>query len=96
MSVARQYVLQAAEGREQDLQAALGALAAQVRGCAGCEKVEIFADAKDALSYVFIEHWRGAEDRDAAGAKLGKAAFAPVFETLGGRPEARDLLPFTG
>jgi len=93
MTIARHYSLQAAEGREADLQETLAALASQVRACAGCEKVEIFADAKDARCYFFIEHWRNVGDRDAAGAKLGKAAFAPVFETLAGRPEARDLLP---
>jgi len=90
MTVARHYSLEAAEGREMDLEEALATLASQVRACAGCEKVEIFADAQDARSYVFIEHWRDADLRDTAGARLGKAAFAPVFETLAGRPEARE------
>ena len=93
MTVLRHYSLQAAEGRESDLGEALAVLAAQVRACAGCEKVEIFVDARDSRRYVLIEHWRSSTDRDAAGAALGKAAFAPVFDTLAERPEARDLVP---
>ena len=96
MTILRQYSLQAAEGRETALREALTALASQVRACAGCEKVEILADAQDAKFYLFTEHWRNVDVREAAGARLGKAAFAPVFETLGERPQARDLLPVNG
>jgi quinol monooxygenase YgiN len=93
MTIVRQYSLTAAEGRETDLRNALAILAAQVRACEGSEKVETFADASDARRYVFMEYWRTSGERDAAGAMLGKAAFAPIAATLAERPEARDLVP---
>lgn len=93
MTVLRHYSLQAGEGRETELSDALATLAAQIRACAGCAKVEIFVDAGDRRRYVLIEHWRSSADRDAAGAALGKAAFAPIFATLAERPDARDLIP---
>jgi quinol monooxygenase YgiN len=93
MNVLRHYSLQAAEGRETELGEALAALAAQVRACAGCEKVETAVDARNLGHFIFIETWQDAASRDAAGAKLGKEAFAPVFAALGEKPAALDLLP---
>jgi quinol monooxygenase YgiN len=93
MTVLRHYSLQAAEGREGELGAALAGLAAQVRASAGCEAVTIAVDAKDPGHFVFIESWDDPASRDAAGAALGKEAFAPVFAALGEKPVARDLRP---
>jgi quinol monooxygenase YgiN len=91
MTILRHYSMRAAAGESTELEAALVALAARIRAQPGCEKVEIFADAADGDRYLFLEHWRSPADRDAAGAQLGKQAFAAVAATLAGAPEAHDL-----
>lgn len=91
MTILRHYRMQAAEGRGGELKAALTGLAAKVAPLAGCEKVELFADPNDAGTFVFVEHWAGIEDHKAAGAALGKEAFAPVMAVLAEPPEGRYL-----
>ncbi|MFA6116903.1 MAG: antibiotic biosynthesis monooxygenase family protein [Sphingomonas sp.] len=93
MTVLRHYKMTAAEDRATDLHAALVDLAVKVTPLPGCEKVELFADPKDGATFVFVEHWRSIEDHEAAGAALGKHAFAPVAATLSAPPEGRYLEP---
>lgn len=93
MTLLRHYRMQAAEGRSDDLKAALTALAGQVAPLAGCEKVEMFADPDDASIIIFIEYWRGIDDHKAAGAALGKAAFGPVMAALASPPQGCYLEP---
>jgi quinol monooxygenase YgiN len=91
MTVLRHYKMQAAEGRGDELRGALVHLAAQVTPLSGCEKVELFADPRDADTFIFIEHWDSIDSHKAAGAALGKEAFAPVMAALAGAPEGRYL-----
>ncbi|MBO9499088.1 MAG: antibiotic biosynthesis monooxygenase [Novosphingobium sp.] len=91
MTVLRHYKMQAAEGRGEELRAVLAELAAKVTPLAGCEKVELFADPRDPDLFVFVEHWASVDDHKAAGAALGKEAFAPVMAVLAGPPEGRYL-----
>ncbi|MDF7776723.1 antibiotic biosynthesis monooxygenase [Sphingomonas sp. AOB5] len=91
MTILRHYKMQAAEGRGDELKTVLADLAAKVSPLAGCEKVELFADPRDADTYMFVEHWAGIDDHKAAGAALGKEAFAPVMAVLAGPPEGRYL-----
>ena len=93
MTILRHYKMIAAESRGDDLRAALVDLAARVRPLPGCERVELFADPKDGLTYVFVEYWRSIDDHKAAGAALGKEAFAAVGATLAAPPEGRYLEP---
>ncbi len=93
MTVLRHYRMTAADDRGADLRAALVDLAATVSPLPGCEKVELFVDPRDPATFVFIEHWRSVEDHKAAGAALGKDAFAPVAATLSAPPEGRYLEP---
>lgn len=93
MTVLRHYLMRAAEGRGEALGAALAALADKVRPLAGCEKVEMFTDAGDANAFIFIEYWSSVEAHKAAGAALGKDAFADVMAALAGPPEGRYLNP---
>jgi quinol monooxygenase YgiN len=93
MTVLRHYKMTAAEGRGNDLRTALVDLAAKVIPLPGCEKVEMFADTKDGVTYVFVEYWRSIDDHKAAGQALGKDALAPVGATLAVPPEGRYLEP---
>lgn len=93
MTVLRHYRMEAAEGREGDLKAALTTLAGQVVPLAGCEKVEMFADPRDPATFFFVEHWASIDDHKAGGAALGKDAFAPVMAALAQPPEGRYLEP---
>jgi quinol monooxygenase YgiN len=91
MTVLRHYTMKAAEGRGEELRDALTTLAALVEPLAGCETVELFADPRDAETFVFVEHWASIDAHKAAGAALGKDAFAPVMAVLAGPPEGRYL-----
>lgn len=91
MTVLRHYRMQAAEGRADDLRAALITLAGQVSPLDGCEGIEMFADSADPTTFIFIEHWRSIDDHKAAGPALGKDAVAPVMAALAAPPEGRYL-----
>ena len=91
MTILRHYKMTAAEGRGEELRAALVDLAAKVSPLDGCEKVELFADPRDPAVYVFIEHWGSIDDHKAAGQTLGKEALAPVMAVLAGAPDGRYL-----
>lgn len=91
MTVLRHYKMQALPGQGGALATILADLAARVSPLKGCEKVELFADSKDADIFVFVEHWACVEDHQAAGAALGKEAFAPVLALLAIAPEGRYL-----
>lgn len=93
MTVLRHYRMQAAEGRSDDLRAALTVLAAQVSPLDGCERIEMFADPADPATFFFVEHWRSIDDHKAAGQALGKGALAPVMAALASPPEGRYLEP---
>jgi quinol monooxygenase YgiN len=93
MTVLRHYLMRAAEGRGDALGRELETLAGKVRPLAGCEKVEMFADAGDADAFIFIEYWSSVDAHKAAGAALGKEAFAGVMAVLAGPPEGRYLNP---
>ena len=93
MTILRHYSLQAAAGREAELGDALAGLSAKVSACPGCEKVELLVDVRDPGHYIFIESWSGTAERDAAGAALGKSAFAPVLNALASPPVGSDLVP---
>ncbi|ATE67042.1 putative quinol monooxygenase [Rhizorhabdus dicambivorans] len=93
MTVLRHYRMQAAAGRGDELKAVLTDLAGLVAPLAGCEKVELFADPADPATFIFVEHWASVDDHKAAGAALGKEAFAPVMAVLAGPPEGRYLDP---
>ena len=63
----------------------------EVRACSGCLGTTLLTDIGDATLFVFIEHWRTQEDREAAGAVLGKSLFAPIMAAAM-TPPARRLL----
>ena len=93
MAVLRYYDMTAIEGRQQELRAALVALAEKIRPCAGSEGVELYEDLDAPARFVFVERWRSMEDHKAAGKALGRTAFQPVLAVLSQPPEGRYLSP---
>ena len=69
----------------------LVALEQAVLACPGCLGTSLLTDMGDTRRFVFIEHWRTKEDRDAAGALLGKSVFAPIMAAASTPPSRRLL-----
>ena len=91
MTVARHYVMHAAEGKDAALEAALTALADAVRTIAGCEGVELMRDCGNERRFVFIEKWASIEAHKEGGKTLDKSIFAPMMAALDGPPEGAYL-----
>lgn len=91
MSVARHYVMIAAEGKAEALAMALTALAAKVRPVAGCEGVELMEDSRTPGYFVFIERWASIEAHKAGGQQLGREALAEVMAVIAEPPQGRYL-----
>lgn len=87
MTVARHYVMHAAEGKDASLETALNALAVTVRGIAGCEGVELLRDCGNERRFVFIEKWTSIEAHKEGGKQVSKEVFAPVMGALDGPPD---------
>ncbi len=91
MTIARHYVMHAAEGRDAQLETALTVLADAVRALPGSEGVELMRDLGNERRFVFIEKWVSVEAHKGAAALLPKEAFAPIAATLDGPPEGSYL-----
>jgi quinol monooxygenase YgiN len=91
MRMIRQYVMQAREGQEAAMLAALQALAAQVKDVAGSEGVDILRDRKNNRRFFFHEKWSSAEAHAASSSAIPKSALAPVMAAIDGAPSAADL-----
>jgi heme oxygenase (mycobilin-producing) len=91
MSVARHYVMIAAEGKAEALKQALAALAAKVRPLEGSEGVEVFQDAEIPSYFVFVEHWTSIEAHKRGGQLLGRAVLTDVLATIAEPPQGRYL-----
>lgn len=68
MTIARLYILHAAEGRAAQMEAALEGLADIVRTAEGSEGVEVLRDLGNEHRFIFIEKWVSEE---AHGSALG-------------------------
>ncbi|MGE4431272.1 MAG: putative quinol monooxygenase [Sphingobium sp.] len=89
MAMAQYYELNAAEGQEQALRAALEGLSAALAGQPGSLRRDLLVDEADCRCFVFIEYWETADAQKAAGAALGKDLFASIMATLAGPPVMR-------
>lgn len=87
MTVARHYVMHAAEGKDAQLETALRDLADKVRPIPGCEGVELMRDIGNERRFIFIEKWESVDAHKGAGAHLPKETLAPVMATLDGPPD---------
>lgn len=91
MTIARHYVMNAAEGRDAQLETALTALADAVRKVPGSEGVELLRDLGNERRFVFIEKWTSVEAHKGALDHLGKDALAPIMAALDGPPDGAYL-----
>jgi quinol monooxygenase YgiN len=91
MTIARHYVMNAAEGRDAQLETALGVLADAVRNVPGSEGVELLRDLGNERRFIFIEKWTSVEAHKDARNHLDKDVFTPVAATLDGPPEGAYL-----
>ncbi len=91
MTVARHYVMQAADGQSNALASALAALADNVIALPGCLGVELLQDQATAGRFIFIEKWESVEAHKNAGKLLTKASMEPVMAALGEPPAAAYL-----
>lgn len=87
MTVARHYIMHAAEGHDATLETALRQLADAVRGLPGSEGVELLRDVGNERRFIFIEKWESVDAHKGAGAHLPKEALAPVMGALEGPPD---------
>jgi len=93
MPIRKIYTLKAAPDRAPDLLRALRILAEKLTPLEGNQGVEILANVDDQEIYVFVEHWATSEAQKAAGALLGRAAFADIGPTLDSPPVTATLTP---
>ena len=93
MTLLRYYRLTAAEGRGDELYAALQVLAGKLAQISQSINTEIFIDPDAPGTFVFMERWRSREDQKATGAMLGKSAFTEVSSLLAGPPKTGYLVP---
>lgn len=95
MTIARHYIMHAAEAQENALDKALRDLAAVVRGIPGCGGVELLRDMGNERRFIFIEKWESVDAHKAAGAHVPKETFSPVMNALDRPPEGSylDYLP---
>jgi quinol monooxygenase YgiN len=91
MTIARLYVLHAAEGKDAALETALRNLADAVRILAGCEGVELMRDSGNERRFVFIEKWESVEAHKAGGEAISKEVRAPVGASLASPPDGSYL-----
>lgn len=91
MTIARHYIVCAAEGKTDELESALRNLANAVRAVVGCHGVDVMRDLDDERRYVFIEKWESIEVYKASSAKLPKEVVAPMMAALDGPPQAAYL-----
>ena len=91
MTVTRQYIMLATEGRAAALSEVLADLGKKVMALEGCECVEVMQDIDAPDCFVFVERWVSVDAHRAGGKVLGKGAFAPITACLAKPPEGRYL-----
>ncbi len=87
MTVARLYIIHAAEGRSAQMEAGLEGLADIVRKAAGSEGVELLRDLGNEHRFIFVEKWESEEAHGAALANMPAGALDPVQAAADGPPD---------
>lgn len=93
MTIIRYYKLEAAEGAEQSLIEALGAVARAIAELGNPIEAKIFKDPDALGTVVFMEYWASVEEHRTMGALLNKELFRNVLALLRQPPESRYLIP---
>ena len=93
----RIYRLRPAEGKAEQLAAALTGLAEALSAYPGSQRREMYRDRADG-AYVFAETWLSEEAYEAASDAMPREIFAPIMEAIDGPPQVStlDRLTFEG
>jgi quinol monooxygenase YgiN len=87
MTVARIYIIPAADGKSAEMESALVALSGIVAKADGSEGVELLRDLGNEHRFIFIEKWVSEEHHAAGLAALPKGALDGVQAAAGGPPD---------
>jgi quinol monooxygenase YgiN len=86
----RIYRLRPAEGKAEQLAAALAELAEAIGAYDGSQRREMYRDRADG-SYVFAETWRNEAAYAAASETMPREIFAPIMAAIDGPPQVTTL-----
>ena len=86
----RIYRLRPAEGKAEQLAAALAELAEVIGAYAGSQRREMYRDRADG-TYVFAETWQNEEAYAAASETMPREIFAPIMAAIDGPPQVTTL-----
>jgi len=95
MSVVRINEFKAAAGKAEGLREFLGWVIAQIRGAAGCQRVELLADQEEATRFAIVEVWDSIEAHQAAATRVPPEKMAEVRALLGDAPRGRYYDPIS-
>ncbi|MBO9669932.1 MAG: antibiotic biosynthesis monooxygenase [Sphingobium sp.] len=87
MTVARLYIVPAADGKSAEMEAALIGLIKVVEKAEGSEGVELLRDLGNEHRFIFIEKWASEEHHAKALANLPEGTLGPVQDAAGGPPD---------
>ncbi|MBN8832388.1 MAG: antibiotic biosynthesis monooxygenase [Sphingomonadales bacterium] len=87
MTVARLYIIPAAEGKSAEMESALIALSKLVSAADGSEGVELLRDLGNEHRFIFIEKWVSEEHHAKGLASLPEGALDGVQDAAGGPPD---------
>jgi quinol monooxygenase YgiN len=87
MTVARIYIIPAADGKSAEMEAALVTLSSIVAKADGSEGVELLRDLGNEHRFIFIEKWVSEEHHAAGFASLPPGALDGVQAAAGGPPD---------
>jgi quinol monooxygenase YgiN len=95
MSIVRINEFKAAAGKADGLREFLGSVIAQIKGAAGCQRVELLADHEDATRFAIVEAWDSIEAHQAAATRVPPEKMAEVQALLGDTPRGRYYDPLS-
>ena len=87
MTIARLYIVPAADGKSAEMETALVGLSNIVEAADGCEGVEVLRDMGNEHRFILIEKWVNEEHHAKSLAAMTKDALAPVQAAAGGPPD---------
>ena len=87
MTVARLYIVPAAEGKSAAMEEALLGVAKVVEKAEGSEGVEILRDLGNEHRFILIEKWASEEHHAKSFANLPEGTLDPVKAAAGGPPD---------
>ncbi len=87
MTVARLYIVPAAEGKSAEMESALQGVAKVVSKADGSEGVEVLRDLGNEHRFILIEKWASEEHHAKSLASLPEGTLDPVKAAAGGPPD---------